>query len=75
MQLIRLGDPAVQDERVGMGLHHPLTTRETQLAEQMGVGPEELLYCGFRVLEASAEDEEVRRDCLGMVLARRSQSR
>jgi len=41
-----------------------------ELSEELGVTPEEALYCGYRILEASRGDADVAEDCLGMVAAR-----
>ena len=41
------------------------------LSVEMGLSTDEIMYCGFRILEASVEDEDVRRDCVRMVKTRR----
>ena len=79
LKKLELRIPAViYDQLLQFGLSPvelDLTTKEhftlEALADNMGMEPEELLYCGFRVLEASRGDAAVRRDCLKMVSARR----
>jgi len=42
-----------------------------ELASEMGISADDLMYCGYRVLEASRGDEDVVADCKNMAEARR----
>ena len=41
-----------------------------ELASEMGISADDLMYCGYRILEGSREDEDVMADCKNMVEAR-----
>ena len=41
-----------------------------ELASEMGISADDLMYCGYRVLSASRNDEDVKKDCLEMLKAR-----